>query len=70
VAYLHKYEEALRMRPAQVMCSILFLVLSPDFFGIMNAKRLSKVEQTELYAISFATLFIRRIWDPSVATGA
>jgi AcrR family transcriptional regulator len=60
-AYPRKYKEVLRMRLAQVMCSILFLGLSPDFFGIMTGKRLSKVEQAQLYANSFATLFIRSI---------
>jgi AcrR family transcriptional regulator len=60
-AYPRKYKEVLRMRLAQVMCSILFLVLSPDFFGIMTGKRLSKAERAQLYANSFATLFIRSI---------
>jgi AcrR family transcriptional regulator len=60
-AYPRKYKEVLHMRLAQVMCSILFLVLSPDFFGIMTGKRMSKAEQAQLYASSFATLFIRSI---------
>lgn len=60
-AYPRKYQEVLRMRLAQVMCSILFLVLSPDFFGVMTGKRLSKAEQAQLYASSFATLFVRSI---------
>jgi hypothetical protein len=49
------------MRLAQVMSSILFLVLSPDFFGIMTGKHLSKAERAQLYANSFAALFVRGI---------
>lgn len=60
-AYPRKYKEVLRMRLAQVMCSILFLVLSPDFFGIMTGKRMSRSERAQLYASSFATLFVRSI---------
>lgn len=60
-AYPRKYNEVIRMRLAQVMCSILFLVLTPDFFGIMAGKRLSKSEQARLYASSFARLFVRSI---------
>lgn len=61
LAYPRKYKEVIRMRLAQVMCSILFLVLSPDFFGIMSGKRLSKSDQARLYASSFAALFVRSL---------
>jgi AcrR family transcriptional regulator len=60
-AYPRKYKEVLRMRLAQVMSSILFLVLSPDFFGIMTGKHLSKAERAQLFANSFAALFVRGI---------
>jgi len=60
-AYPRKYKEVLRMRLAQVMYAILFLVLSPDFFGVVSGKRLTKAEQARLYADSFATLFLRGI---------
>jgi len=59
--YPRKYREVLRLRLAQVMNSILFLVLTPDFFGVMSGRRLSKAEKARLYADSFTTLFLRGI---------
>jgi AcrR family transcriptional regulator len=61
LTYPRKDRQLLRMRLAQVMCSILFVVLIPDFFGVTARRRKANAEQAHLYADSFATLFLRGI---------
>jgi AcrR family transcriptional regulator len=60
-AYPRKDREILRMRLAQVMYSIMFLLLTPDFFGVASRRRATKAQQAQVYAGSFATLFLRGI---------
>jgi hypothetical protein len=56
-AYPGKDADLLRLRMAQVMSSILFMLLQPDFFAVQRAQRLTNSEHARQLASSYAQLF-------------
>lgn len=57
--YPRKDRRELRMRLAQVMSSIMFVLLTPDFFGVLPRKRRTRADLARRHADSFADLFLK-----------
>jgi AcrR family transcriptional regulator len=60
-AYPRKKPALLRLRMAQIMESILFVLLTPDFFSVAGGRNPTSARQARLQAESYTSLFLRGI---------